>query len=155
MYGQHTAYDYDAQSWVTGPAAARILAKQYREELDILTGQRAAYLASKAERDADPAAYAAADPIPRRVDPVPYANRRLRAGTARPTESLESVQARADWRLAREHWRHYAEEHGIALSEYGPRLEDYYSWAVAWLTRAGLNPDEHNGKPYRYGSAWL
>jgi hypothetical protein len=34
----------------------------------------------------------------------------------------------------------------------------HYEWALAKLTEAGLQPDasfERNGKPYRYGSAWL
>ena len=36
--------------------------------------------------------------------------------------------------------------------------QDHYTWACAELERVGLNPDpgyEHNGKPYKYGSAWL
>lgn len=36
--------------------------------------------------------------------------------------------------------------------------ENHYDKAIAALTAAGLQPDPnyiHNGKPYRYGSAWL
>lgn len=35
---------------------------------------------------------------------------------------------------------------------------DRFTWATQALAAAGLNPDPdylHNGKPYRYGSAWL
>ena len=35
---------------------------------------------------------------------------------------------------------------------------DHYSWACNRLKKQGLNPDPnfiHNGKPYKYGSAWL
>lgn len=36
---------------------------------------------------------------------------------------------------------------------------DHYAWVTGALTQAGLNPDPNfaraDGKPYRYGSAWL
>ncbi len=37
-------------------------------------------------------------------------------------------------------------------------FESYFSWALAELAKAGLQPDPgymHNGKPYSYGNAWL
>lgn len=36
-----------------------------------------------------------------------------------------------------------------------PRSGDYLTWACETLRAAGLEPDQHEGKPYRYGSAWL
>jgi len=36
---QH-AYDYDKQTWITGPAAVTLRIKQVQDDLDILTGPK-------------------------------------------------------------------------------------------------------------------
>lgn len=55
----HTAYDYDAQEWVDGPAALDLLIRQTQETLDLLESPRGADYAAmtgvtqdKALRDA-------------------------------------------------------------------------------------------------------
>lgn len=44
------------------------------------------------------------------------------------------------------------------LAKFDYKGSDHYSWAKEKLQEAGLDPDpnyERDGKPYRYGSAWL
>jgi hypothetical protein len=78
----------------------------------------------------------------------------LRAGTEAQHNCLNSEAARRDYALANKHWRMYAEDLGIKTEQ---GYMDHYTWACTYLARHGLNPDPNgpDGKPYKYGSAWL
>lgn len=90
---------------------------------------------------------------------APYAERKLRSGTERQTALLESTEARAEQTLARKHWACFRKDERFfpADSPHKPRDDyfDHYSWACAYLHRHGAYTDTHDGKPYKYGSAWL
>ena len=60
------------------------------------------------------------------------------------------------WHLNDMHAGSPAQEAYLAKFEYSG--SDHYTWAKEKLADAGLDPDpnyEHEGKPYKYGSAWL
>lgn len=75
----------------------------------------------------------------------PYPTK-LRAGTQKQHEALNTLEARCDYALAQKHWKCYCKEHGIKS-----RYFSHYDWAMHWLKKVGLFED--NG--YKYGSAWL
>ncbi len=63
----------------------------------------------------------------------------MQAGSPAQTAYLEKIKS---------------EQHEI---QSGP-FSDHFEWACYRLRKKGLNPDPsfiHNGKPYKYGSAWL
>jgi len=95
---------------------------------------------------------------------VPYEREPLKGGTKRQWECLHTPVALSDQEIAKQHWQEYAADTRnipaacpVQPSEYD-KFFSYYVWAAAWLFRHGLlDDDQHvtNGKPYRYGSAWL
>lgn len=110
---------------------------------------RSAYLRVKAESDAS------APPFVLELERFAerYAAQRMKAGTLEQFAALESDAAVHDAALARAQWPEYAREHGITNpASYG---FDHYAWACAFLRRVGLYEVERDGKPYRYGAAWL
>lgn len=98
------------------------------------------------------------------IEPEPvHSPGKLRAGSAAQTDCLNTLAARVDQALARKHWRAYTADRAgdpwpVKPSEYSPGF-NHYSWACNWLARHGLYEDAalptKDGKPYRYGSAWL
>lgn len=124
---------------------ARAMVEAWAAELDRLgIESRAAYERDKAAGGVMPSEY--------RVES--YDSQKLRAGTRAQHDSLNSPAALLDRGLASKHWRCYAAEHGLDAGRYG---FDHYAWACAWLARRGLLIDQNgpNGKPHKYGSAWL
>lgn len=84
----------------------------------------------------------------------PYERDTLRAGTKAQWEALHTEEALKDRALAEKHWKMYAEDNNIETRQ---GYFDHYAWACSWLERHNLNPDPNGpeGKPYKYGSAWL
>lgn len=85
----------------------------------------------------------------------------MSAGSPAQNAALDSIAARKDRALAEKHWREYARdsepETWPVSAERG--YFDHYSWACHWLQMHGLLEDpafiRKNGKPYKYGSAWI
>lgn len=92
----------------------------------------------------------------------------LRAGTLMQTAALAMPYAESDKAVAEKHWLHYAEHHGLEVSEYRSYF-DHFAWACAYLQRIGLYEvpvtDEMREQAtggiaadvmtYKYGHRWL
>lgn len=83
-------------------------------------------------------------------------SRGMSAGSKAQDACLRSPAALADRALAEKHWKAYAQDNGIETTQ---AYFDHYAWALHWLAAHSLLEDpaliRKNGKPYKYGSAWI
>jgi len=90
-----------------------------------------------------------------------YGRAGLRSGTQAQHDCLNTEEARGDAALAKAHWLEYIDDSDqstwpVKPSEY-QKYFDHYAWACHWLFLHGLyvDPNGPEGKPYKYGTAWL
>lgn len=76
----------------------------------------------------------------------------LNAGTAEQQDCLDTLEARTQAWLCKNHFWAYCLETGMKSTS-GYYL--HYDWACYYLETKGLLTVEHNGQPYKYGTAWL
>lgn len=120
----------------------RILHKMAELDAEYLAGALKAYNDDK---------LAGLPPVPK----TPTDLTGMNAGSKAQREELNSLGARRDQALAKQHWPMYCREHKLDTRQ---SYFEHYVWAKHWLTQAGLQPDPGylvNGEPYSYGSSWL
>lgn len=76
----------------------------------------------------------------------------LNPGTKEQQDCLDTLEARTQAWLCKNHFWAYCLEHGMKRTS-GYYL--HYDWACYYLETKGLLTVEHNGQPYKYGTAWL
>jgi hypothetical protein len=90
-----------------------------------------------------------------------YDAEKLRAGTFEQWRALRTPGAAKDRALAEKHWSAYCADPDNGMSDSPVKPSEYagyfehYAWACNYLRRLGLYEVNHNGKAYKYGSAWL
>lgn len=134
----------------------RTLTSQNIEQFFLWLGAMAARIqCNKAEADA---AYEADREAGRSEPNSKTRSPTLNAGTVEQDACLSTPEACRDLYLAKHHWRVWLERN---LPDLGPgytKAPDYFTyhtWACHWLAQHNLLVVDYEGKPYKYGTAWL